>query len=120
VYAPQFRREIEEPIAGAIAVPRDVPLIVTEGNYLLVREPPWAAIRELLDDAWFLAPPEDQRLNWLIRRHEHFGKAPDAAEAWALGSDQRNAEVVSTSRDRADLIIDTSLIAEMATHGECM
>src|SRR5215207_223920 len=36
VYAPEFRREIEEPIAGAVAVPRDVPLIVTEGNYLLV------------------------------------------------------------------------------------
>src|SRR3954447_13115555 len=26
VYAPEFRREIEEPIAGAIAVPKDVPL----------------------------------------------------------------------------------------------
>src|SRR5215207_5565174 len=36
IYAPEFRREIEEPIAGAVAVPRDVPLIVTEGNYLLV------------------------------------------------------------------------------------
>src|SRR3954467_810051 len=35
VYAPEFRREIEEPIAGAIAVPRATPLIVTEGNYLL-------------------------------------------------------------------------------------
>ena len=36
VYAPEFRREIEEPIAGAIAVPREVPLVVTEGNYLLL------------------------------------------------------------------------------------
>ena len=35
VYAPEFRREIEEPIAGAIAVPPEVPLVVTEGNYLL-------------------------------------------------------------------------------------
>ena len=37
VYAPEFRREIEEPIAGAIAVPRSVPLVVTEGNYLSSR-----------------------------------------------------------------------------------
>src|SRR5215470_13684732 len=29
VYAPAFRREIEEPIAGAIAVLRQVPLVVT-------------------------------------------------------------------------------------------
>jgi len=115
VYAPQFRREIEEPIAGAIAVPRDVPLIVTEGNYLLVSDQPWAAVRELLDEAWFLAPPEDQRLKWLISRHELFGKAPDAAEAWALGTDQRNADLVSTSMDRADLIIDTSILGRIAT-----
>ena len=39
VYAPEFRREIEEPIAGAIPVPPDVPLVVTEGNYLLVPGP---------------------------------------------------------------------------------
>src|SRR3954449_6342466 len=32
VYAPEFRREIEEPIAGAIAVAHQVPLVVTEGN----------------------------------------------------------------------------------------
>ena len=38
VYAPAFRREIEEPIAGAIAVPPEVPLVVTEGNYLLLRD----------------------------------------------------------------------------------
>ena len=38
VYAPEFRREIEEPIAGAIAVPEPRPLVVTEGNYLLLWE----------------------------------------------------------------------------------
>ena len=41
VYAPAFRREIEEPIAGAIAVPPEVPLVVTEGNYLLL----WDEVR---------------------------------------------------------------------------
>src|SRR3954462_10681560 len=44
VYAPAFRREIEEPIAGAVAVPPDVPLVVTEGNYLLL----WEDVRALL------------------------------------------------------------------------
>ena len=43
VYAPEFRRPPEEPIAGAIAIPPDVPLIVTEGNYLLVEEGDWGA-----------------------------------------------------------------------------
>ena len=42
VYAPEFRREIEEPIAGAIAVARSTPLVVTEGNYLLLADGDWA------------------------------------------------------------------------------
>jgi pantothenate kinase len=52
VYAPEFRREIEEPIAGAISVPRAASLVVTEGNYLLVPEEPWAGVRPLLDECW--------------------------------------------------------------------
>src|SRR6202012_5719854 len=33
IYAPTFRREIEEPIAGAIPGAPDTPLVITEGNY---------------------------------------------------------------------------------------
>jgi pantothenate kinase len=51
VYAPEFRREIEEPIAGAIGIAPDVPLVVTEGNYLLVDDGDWAAVRPLLAEA---------------------------------------------------------------------
>ncbi len=35
IYAPVFRRDLEEPIAGSIAIDPDVPLVVVEGNYLL-------------------------------------------------------------------------------------
>lgn len=40
VYAPEFRRELEEPVAGAIEVPPSVRLVVTEGNYLLLEDFP--------------------------------------------------------------------------------
>src|SRR4051812_27370972 len=40
VYAPEFRREIEEPINAAVAGPRDVPPVVTEGHYLLLDQGP--------------------------------------------------------------------------------
>src|SRR6202012_1936777 len=49
VYAPAFERTIEQPIAGSIPVDPSVPLIVTEGNYLLLDEPPWPEGRALLD-----------------------------------------------------------------------
>jgi pantothenate kinase len=105
VYAPAFRREIEEPIAGAIPVPRHVPLVITEGNYLLVDTGPWAEIRTLLDEVWFLEPDEPTRIDRLVRRHVEFGKTPAAARDWAMGSDERNAALIRATRARADLVV---------------
>jgi len=105
VYAPEFRREIEEPIACAIPVGPEVPLVVTEGNYLLVPDEPWAAVRGLLDEAWYVAPDEETRIAWLIARHVEFGKPPDVARAWSLSTDQRNAELVAATCGRADVLV---------------
>jgi pantothenate kinase len=105
VYAPEFRREIEEPINTAVAVPREVPLVITEGNYLLVDEGPWAQVRGLLDESWYVVQEEERRLELLIARHVAFGKAPDFARDWVLRSDQRNAEVVEATRARADTLV---------------
>ena len=87
VYAPAFRREIEEPIAGAIAVSCATPLVVTEGNYLLVPDEPWAGVRPLLDECWYADLDESTRLRWLIQRHVDHGKTPQAAAG--MGSPQR-------------------------------
>ena len=108
VYAPHFAREIEEPIACALPVPAATPLVVTEGNYLLVDAGPWAGVRPLLDEVWFLEVPDAVRLDRLVRRHVAFGKDLAAAEAWSHGSDQRNAEVIGATRDRADLVVQLS------------
>lgn len=79
VYAPAFDRAIEEPVAGSVRVPADVPLVVTEGNYLLLDEGPWAPVRELLDEVWFLDADPATRVRGLVDRHVRFGKSrPDA------------------------------------------
>jgi pantothenate kinase len=106
VYAPEFRRAIEEPIAGAVAVPPGVPLVVTEGNYLLLDTEPWSAIRGLLDEVWFLAPDEHTRRAWLTARHRRYGRTPEQATARTAGSDERNARLIAQTSDRADLILD--------------
>jgi pantothenate kinase len=104
-YAPEFRREIEEPIAGAIGVPAGVPLVITEGNYLLLETEPWADVRGLLDEVWYLAPDEDVRIERLIARHIAFGKPPELARSWSTGTDERNATLIRATRHRADLLI---------------
>ncbi|WP_436492850.1 nucleoside/nucleotide kinase family protein [Actinokineospora sp. HUAS TT18] len=99
VYAPEFRREIEDAVAGAVAVPCEVPLVVTEGNYLLL----WPAVRALLDEVWYLDPDADVRRKRLVNRHVAYGRTP--AQAWerTAGSDERNAQLVATTAGTADL-----------------
>ncbi|WP_447925748.1 nucleoside/nucleotide kinase family protein [Georgenia muralis] len=105
VYAPFFDRSLEEAIAGSVPVPREVPLVITEGNYLLVEEGGWGAVRPLLDECWYVEPDDDERLARLIARHERFGRSRAEAHERSTGSDQRNAEVIAATRDLADLVV---------------
>ena len=106
VYAPEYRREIEDPVAGAIAVPPECPIVVTEGNYLLHHDPAWRAVREQLDEVWFVEAPSDGlRVSRLIERHEHFGKSPEHARRHVFGSDERNAALVTSHKESADLVL---------------
>ncbi|HEY0452886.1 nucleoside/nucleotide kinase family protein [Actinophytocola sp.] len=105
VYAPAFRRDLEEPIAGAVPVPPRIRLVVTEGNYLLLPDPPWRSVRELLDEVWFLEPAEDDRRRWLIDRHRAFGRTPEQARERTFGSDERNALLINATREAADLVV---------------
>jgi len=105
VYAPAFRRELDEPIAGAIAIPRHVPLVVTEGNYLLLDYMPWAALRGLLDEVWYLELSNQTRNERLVDRHIRYGKSLQAARQWVEGSDESNAGLIAETRDRADVIV---------------
>ncbi|MEU8434483.1 nucleoside/nucleotide kinase family protein [Streptomyces sp. NPDC029216] len=108
VYAPAFNRSLEEPIAGSIPVAPDVPLVITEGNYLLHDAGEWASVRPLLDEAWYLDPPDDLRLDRLTARHVRHGKDPAYARAWVARSDEPNARLVALGRHRADLVVETA------------
>jgi pantothenate kinase len=105
VWAPRFDRGIEDAIAGAVAVTSDVPLVVTEGNYLLLDDAPWREIPGLLDACWYVDLDEDVRRARLQARHERYGRTPDEARERTWGSDERNAVLVSASRSRATAVV---------------
>ncbi|MEU9609152.1 nucleoside/nucleotide kinase family protein [Streptomyces sp. NPDC048057] len=105
VYAPAFDRDLEEPVAGSIAVPPDAPLIVTEGNYLLHDVGPWARVRSLLDETWYLELDRDTRVRRLVERHVAHGKERGDAERWVARSDEANARLVAPGRHRADHVV---------------
>ena len=105
VYAPEFRRTLDEPVAASIAVPADVPLVITEGNYLLADQEPWKGVRAQLDEVWFLETPHELRLQRLVDRHVSFGMDREAALAWATGPDEANARLIQATRPAADRVI---------------
>ncbi|MGW8380987.1 nucleoside/nucleotide kinase family protein [Streptomyces sp. ODS28] len=115
VYAPGFDRELEQPLAGCVPVHADVPLVITEGNYLLLDEQPWPEVRGLLDACWYVDLDPDVRVRRLIARHERFGKAPREAERWVLENDEANAALVARTRERADLVAEFTPAAPPAT-----
>ena len=106
VYAPGFERDLEQPIAGALAVPPEADLVVTEGNYLLLDRPEWRAVREQLDEVVHLVTDDDVRRRRLVARHVEFGKTPAEAEAWVARVDDANAALVEAAAHRADRVVE--------------
>lgn len=102
IYAPAFHRDIEEPIAGEIAVPADVPLVITEGNYLLMDEGPWRGVRAQLDETWFVDVDDAVRRTQLLARHMRFGRSREASLAWIENTDEPNARRIAATSGRAD------------------
>lgn len=102
VYAPDFRRAIEEPVAGALPVFARTPLVITEGNYLLLDDDPaWAPVAALLDEVWYLDVPAGLRLERLAARHMQFGRTREQALAWIAQTDEPNARRIEASAHRA-------------------
>ncbi len=101
IWAPEFRREIEDAIASAVAVEPTTRLVITEGNYLLAEAPPWCEVPQLCDEVWYVDLPEDVRLQRLTVRHMEFGRSPDEAWERSIGSDGENAKLVHATRSRA-------------------
>lgn len=104
VYAPKFSRELEESIGSAIAINRDVPLVITEGNYLLLERGAWPQARRHMDEVWFIEPDENTRMHRLIARHERYGRSIDEARRRATGSDQVNADLIKSTKAGADSV----------------
>ncbi|MGA1722220.1 MAG: P-loop NTPase fold protein, partial [bacterium] len=58
VAVPVFDRDLEIARAGARLIPAKVPVILVEGNYLLLQQEPWSQLRSQFDVAVLLEVPE--------------------------------------------------------------
>lgn len=102
VYLPRFERDREDSTAAAIAVPPEVPLVIAEGNYLLL----WEDVRAQLDASWYLDVAVPERQERLVRRRIGYGDSASDARRWASGSDEQNAREVAASKQFAATVVE--------------
>ena len=101
---PTFSRITDEPVLGGVVI-EDEPIVITEGNYLLLDDGPWKDVRGQLDEVWFVDVPDAVLVPRLLERFLAGGRSREEAEAKIAASDLRNAALVRTTRDRADLVV---------------
>lgn len=102
---PLFDRALDCALPDAGLLKATTPIVVIEGNYLLLDTPPWQALAELFDASVFLAPPIEALEERLVQRWLSFGFSPAAATAKAQDNDLKNAATVLDNSRRADLLL---------------
>jgi pantothenate kinase len=105
VGVPGFDRALDEPSVDAIIVEPHHRVLVVEGNYLLVPDPPWNQVRALLDEVWFLDVDFDTIIPRLIERHVLGGRSPEAAREKMESTDLRNARLIEKTRPFASRVV---------------
>ena len=106
VLAPRFDRRRDKALADAVRVTRDARVVLLEGNYILLDEPPWSRLATLLDATCYVHVGEDELRRRLIRRHMRFGRTQSEAANFVDRSDLANACRVTATESRADIIVE--------------
>lgn len=110
VYAPRFDRSLEASIGSAVPVDAHVPLVITEGNYLLLLRDGWARVRGMLDESWYVDVAADVRRRRLVERRIEGGYRGPDIDDWVRVVDEPNAWMIERESAPADVRIDSAAI----------
>lgn len=107
VAVPVFDRKIEIARAGARLISAAVPVIIVEGNYLLLQSDPWARLRPLFDVTVMLDVAEGLLRSRLTGRWNRFGLTGAEIQHKLEDNDLPNGRLVRTQSAVADYRIVT-------------
>lgn len=105
VILPVFDRAREIAIAGAQEIGPETRIVVAEGNYLCLAEPPWSDLMPLWDLSVFLEVSEAELERRLVDRWLGFGFDAETAQRKALANDIPNARRVMAERETVDIVL---------------
>lgn len=105
VAIPIFDRTLEISRAGAFILDREVDVLLVEGNYLLLEDPPWDSLAGLFDMTVMLEVDEDELRRRLGARWTGHDLDAAAITAKLEENDLPNGRVVRASSRGADLTV---------------
>lgn len=107
VSGPGYSRKIEDTVEDAFTVSPEAQILVVEGNYLLLDSGAWAQVKPLLDFSTFFVVPREMVRARLMKRHGEEGLfTEERNRAHIERNDLPNYDLIMTTLERADLVID--------------
>ena len=102
---PRFDRAQDRTLPGAGHLAASTPVVVCEGNYLLLRAAPWSDLAPLFDLTVMLSVPLPVLRDRLVARWRDHGLTERAAAARADANDIPNARTVIDGSSKADIVL---------------
>jgi len=102
VAVPVFDRQIEIARAGARLIPASIPVIIVEGNYLLLNADPWPRLRPMFDVTVMVDVPERVLRSRLTARWVRYGLTPPEITAKLEENDLPNGRLIAKESAPAD------------------
>ena len=107
ISGPSYSRQIEDVVDNAFVVPGTARILIVEGNYLLLANPPWDGVKPLLDLAVFIHLDREKVRTRLMKRHAEAGLFSEERNREHIARvDLANYDLIEMSAPRADLQID--------------
>lgn len=105
VLVPVFDRDLDLARAAAREILPSARIVLVEGNYLLLDDPPWSALAGFWDVGVRIEVPEPVLRARLVARWLHHGLDAASAEARAESNDLPNARIVQARSRPADWVV---------------
>lgn len=102
-FHPKFDRQMDLAIANSISIHPNTPVVVVEGNYLLLNTAPWSTLRNVFAATVFVSPSIEELQSRLKQRWLKHGLDPTSAAQRTEGNDMPNAKLVLGESCDADV-----------------
>jgi pantothenate kinase len=103
VTVPIFDRKLELSRGSAKIIKNTIPLIITEGNYLLLKQKPWSELQSYFDLTIMIKSSQKNLSKRLTERWKSFNYSKDIIKQKVFENDLPNARYVYENSIKADI-----------------